>query len=794
LRRQAHNVPPVAVSDKPIWFTEGEISPSSAEPTSARPTSRRVTNSRGGEPTSSSLESSDDRRAAPACTWFLPRSPAQDTFETPTPASSRRPGSGRRARHVDDDQAATPSRGLDATRHSAPSPSDASGADTGRVFDSSTRTAPRDMAGSLRLLKSKRMSQVDKHLRVMSASAVLGTASSATLSDERRVTTAQQARPAQGLELNADETHSPMSFPSYTPKLRRYPASAPVPSGGVGGLEEEALSLVSPEDNGSSSGPSRQVSSGSWGRGSASSTLNSTPVDGPHSGHSASSAQPMQWGKNRKSIVAMNAKPVDYTHTDELAPLAHPETEMRTAVERLQSGDWSAQMAALTVLRSMCLFHSEIVVAQVHDVVRLVLGVVDSLRSSLSKAGIMACADMFVALKGSMDPEIERMALALTKKAGESASGFIADEAKRALTAMTHNATPTRVLSALIQCTAHKAPAVRSKVVFFLDKTVDELGPSLASARDVDRLVSVLSTLLGEGAMETRAGVKKTLVNVHSKVGAATFEALVKKLADTEQAKVREVVSKARSNGMASVSGVGLSRTLSADSDQSGPGSSRRQRRTRPDPGTPTDAAFVESVMALTAKLSSGDHNVRKATLEQLFRQLSEHDPGSLGNKLGPVLEALAARCGENNVKVAQFALDGTHKLIERNGPTLEPCVTSLVSVLATNLASSTLANKSSETLDALAANVDCAVLVEHFASAAKYGKPGARALMLEKLRNILPSVYTHSRHSALLRHIVPMALSMLDESKPDVRAVSCSFSPASHHDPGQPAPAAVPV
>ena len=72
-----------------------------------------------------------------------------------------------------------------------------------------------------------------------------------------------------------------------------------------------------------------------------------------------------------------------------------PARKMQEAVQQFSCGEWNLQMEALNTIRSLSLFHSELLkgqpggVSQLHAITLQVLALCDSLRSTLAKSALM---------------------------------------------------------------------------------------------------------------------------------------------------------------------------------------------------------------------------------------------------------------------------------------------------------------------------------------------------------------------------------------------------------------------
>jgi HEAT repeat protein len=262
-------------------------------------------------------------------------------------------------------------------------------------------------------------------------------------------------------------------------------------------------------------------------------------------------------GQRREVRSAMDAgarpsggytEPV-HTPTEELQPVENPDTTMRTLIERLGSSDWAVQMEALNDLRALSIYHApQTVLPNLHQVVRHTLLVADNLRSQLSKAAIMSLADMLRYLKAHMDPELDKLVITLVKKAGET-SGFIAEEAKKAMLAAIDNCSEHRTISALLHANVNKNSIIRGKVALFLQVAIENLGNRVVASRELERLFPVIVRYLSEGQMEPRAAGKKALLDIHRHTKASgEFERLLRRCPASDVKVVDKVIAQEAAN------------------------------------------------------------------------------------------------------------------------------------------------------------------------------------------------------------------------------------------------------
>ena len=170
----------------------------------------------------------------------------------------------------------------------------------------------------------------------------------------------------------------------------------------------------------------------------------------------------------------------------------------------------------------------------------------------------MCLTDMFQYLRMNMDAEMDHIAVALAKKAGET-SGFIADEARRAMLVAIQNCTETRVISALLHANTHKNPTIRNKVASFIGWVVDQMGPRLCGTRELDRLYPVIVRFLSEPAAEPRIAGKKAILLIHEYTKATgEFDRLLKRCRDADVKIVDRLITAETSQNALSVTNANM--------------------------------------------------------------------------------------------------------------------------------------------------------------------------------------------------------------------------------------------
>lgn len=235
---------------------------------------------------------------------------------------------------------------------------------------------------------------------------------------------------------------------------------------------------------------------------------------------------------------------------------------MQEALQQFSGGEWNLQMEALNTIRSLSLFHSELLkgqpggISQLHAIMLQVLALCDSLRSTLAKSALMCVEDMIRALRSSLDSEVDIVFAMLLRKCTET-SVFIADEAKRTVCVMMENVSLGRVVNSLLQHATHKNTAYRSKVALLADHLVERHGSSL-SDRDLERIFQAAATGFScDSAQETRNSGKRLLVALQPLLQrSGSWDRLNNMLPPSDASRVAAIIEK-ESVGSRTAGGVG---------------------------------------------------------------------------------------------------------------------------------------------------------------------------------------------------------------------------------------------
>ncbi|KAJ7379834.1 hypothetical protein OS493_012583 [Desmophyllum pertusum] len=470
---------------------------------------------------------------------------------------------------------------------------------------------------------------------------------------------------------------------------------------------------------------------------------------------------------------------------EDLQPFNNPDNALREAFKYLaNTEDWELKCEGIQGIRRLTKHHPEVLIAQLHTVTLAIIAEVKNLRSQVSRSGICCLSDMYTTLGKHMDNELEVTAKILLAKGGES-SGFIRDDVEKCLTAMVCSLTPTRVLVALISGGAsHRNVSVRKTTAQFLSLLAERMGASrlLSGAKDVtEKILPTAAQFVTDGGSETRYYGRKILHIVHDH---PEFDKQVSKHVPSNlQKNVRDTVENLRTKGLGDppsdlsssarqrkpASGGGNSRSggvrgsvvLSPSSNSSSRESSRSGKLVARDGLVQGE----EVIPNLVNSLQANDWKERQQAVDQ-FVDLVQLNPDGMGQKFTKVFDAFIPRLQDSNSKVNLHALQCLPRILpclaNQSGALVPPVVAALTSNFASK--NTNIFSTAEEALDELIKYIDNTLLVQPFCTTAQYGSSRVKPIMVDKLADIVPTVYAR-KPQVISRYVLPLLWNLLNST-----------------------------
>ncbi|XP_054711064.1 TOG array regulator of axonemal microtubules protein 1-like [Uloborus diversus] len=220
-------------------------------------------------------------------------------------------------------------------------------------------------------------------------------------------------------------------------------------------------------------------------------------------------AQNQSHGKNSHSSkynLAASSLALFDESSNEAASYPNPNEALKKALKSLSTDTWMGKIEGIRTIQRLSKNHPEVLQSHLHAVVLALLTEVKNLRSSVSRAAILAVGDVFISLKRSVEPDLDLITSTLLSKCGETV-GFIRDDIEKVMNQLIETITPSKAaLSIIAGGASHRNGAVRKVAAQSLLLVVDKMGASrILTAKDVtERLLPTTAQFLMDNMPLTR--------------------------------------------------------------------------------------------------------------------------------------------------------------------------------------------------------------------------------------------------------------------------------------------------
>ena len=235
---------------------------------------------------------------------------------------------------------------------------------------------------------------------------------------------------------------------------------------------------------------------------------------------------------------------------------AKPDEALEKVIDQLNNNDdWEKNLDGLTGTLRLVHHHPESILVEYKQIMQLVLKQVKNLRSQVARAAVHLVGDMFATLKRSMESDLEKVALPLIMKTGET-NRFLREDCNQALDKMVENVSPSKSIMVITaEPLNSKNAVVRTTVSRLLTYVTEKIGPNkaLTASKDItERLLPAVAKLAQDGSLEARIYAKMTLkiLMEHD-----DFERILKKNVTANTLRnLEKVLDSVRTNGLSSAS------------------------------------------------------------------------------------------------------------------------------------------------------------------------------------------------------------------------------------------------
>lgn len=135
------------------------------------------------------------------------------------------------------------------------------------------------------------------------------------------------------------------------------------------------------------------------------------------------------------------------------------------------------------------------------------------------------------------------------------------------------------------------------------------------------------------------------------------------------------------------------------------------------------------------------------------------------------IFDKFSPRLTDSNRKVNMAALQALEQIVPIMRDSLNTVITTLVPALTNNLATTNppVRKLTRELVDTLIVHCNESMLLQSFSGIVMYGNARIKAVMLGKVQDVTQLVYDR-RPQTVVKYVVPLAFSLIDENKSDIR------------------------
>lgn len=209
---------------------------------------------------------------------------------------------------------------------------------------------------------------------------------------------------------------------------------------------------------------------------------------------------------------------VDYIPSENLQAFQDPEVKIQSLVGGFESKDWLKVCESLNDVRRLALFHSNLLLPILENVVLVMVKAIKNPRSALCKTSIMASSDMFKAfgeklLESTTPDSFNNLLLQLLLKASQDKK-FVCEEADRGLKIMVESIAPLSLLHMLDTYVGHSNLKVRAKAAISISSCVSKMDLESMKEYGLVALIQTAANLLNDKLPEAREAARSIVTSL----------------------------------------------------------------------------------------------------------------------------------------------------------------------------------------------------------------------------------------------------------------------------------------
>eukprot|EP00347_Sterkiella_histriomuscorum_P009023 403342823 len=503
-----------------------------------------------------------------------------------------------------------------------------------------------------------------------------------------------------------------------------------------------------------------------------------------------------------------------YIETEDLEPLNNPEKDFKKALNTmLRSDNWSVVFEGCCIIRKICKHHSSIIVQQsglIGGLITQIIKIADSLRSSLSKIGLITISDMFMSLKRCIEPQLDALCKVLLKRSSDT-NTFISEAADKAMLSMCQNCQDTKVLQIILQSNLIKV-----------------LGNSILFFKDNDKLLSQVANYLSDACPEVRLIAKQSFIDLSQSImGYNDREKLLQRvLNEVQLKKVKDLLDKEpaylSNNGQLQNDFVIINanqhylhnKKQSQTKNQNSKGQLRSASLNKSNLGsqgdqplniqatkiikpsqikkrvsqedvknvTPQkkdavlDQFFIDTLKDLILQTQIQDWKTKLDSVNNLYDFMNQNAKifqTKSSNKFVELSDILSSLMSDQNAKIQQSSLDKFLQIIPKIQLFVESYIVTFYQALTSNLASSNTSVKKLTENILVQINeqiTDKTVIIQTLLTQIQFSSNSRlKPLLIDQLSDMIPQI-NEQKQSYIIKTVLPVSFKLLDDNRSDVK------------------------
>lgn len=212
---------------------------------------------------------------------------------------------------------------------------------------------------------------------------------------------------------------------------------------------------------------------------------------------------------------AVGVVEVEYIESENLNDLEDVDKSLKAILPGLDSKDWVSVCEALNNVRRLSLFHKQVMLDTLGNVISLVVKSLKNPRSAVCKTACMTSSDIFKAYGDEMIDSLDPLLVQLLLKSSQD-KRFVCEAAEGALISMTSWVSPALLLPKLQPYLKNRNPRIRAKASMCFSRSVPRLDIEGIKAYGIDKLIEIAVAQLSDQLPESREAARTLLLELQT--------------------------------------------------------------------------------------------------------------------------------------------------------------------------------------------------------------------------------------------------------------------------------------